>query len=378
MEKLHQLGLLFLNFGILNIVLSLIFSLISFTGKRYISSPHSKSRLFFLSLVAPLAISALTIFTSFAPPLFIKIPGKAMFCLNVPYCYIFSFVSPELPLFDGLLITAVGLALIPVIYLIVSIRYCITAYIYINKLANPSLIHPSSSLIKGDSGGLKLKVLKDFEDIYRIKVKVIDTQYILSFIWGYISNIIIISAGVIESLSIEELKCLLAHEISHFKRRDNLLKGLLLLCRNSLFIFPHVYYIFRWWREEIELIGDETAALITGRPLDVASALLKMRVSSFQENPPVPPFIKGGISDSPFAIGFSLNQTSSLLTGRVERLVAINDGKIRPGKERWHIIPSETGLLAGIALLFPICFIAISEFNPLLVHCFLEKLLLLF
>ena len=369
MEKLHQVGLLFLNFGILNIVLSLIFFLISLIGKRYISSPHSKSRLFFLSLVAPSALSALTILTSFAPPLFIKIPGKAMFCLNVPYCYIFSFVSPEIPLFDGFLITAVGLSLIPVIYLIVSARSCIKAYTSINKLANLSSIPLSPSLIKGDSGGLKLKVLKDFEYIYMVKIKVIDTPYLLSFIWGYISNILIISTGVIEALSIEELRCLLAHEISHYKRRDNLLKGLLLLCRNSLFIFPHVYYIFRWWREEIELIGDETAALITGRPLDVASALLKLRVPFYTD-------ITRNLA--PFAIGFAISQDDNLFTDRVERLVAINDGKIQPGKERWHIIPSETGLLAGIALLFPICFIAISEFNPLLVHCFLEKLLSLF
>ena len=116
-----------------------------------------------------------------------------------------------------------------------------------------------------------------------INIKVIDTPLMISFVWGYMSNFIVISTGVLKSLSPDELKCLFAHEISHYRRRDNVLKGILLLCRNTLFIFPHIHYLFRWWKEAIELIGDEAAVLSTGKPLDVASAILKMQNKSASE-----------------------------------------------------------------------------------------------
>src|SRR4030066_250657 len=193
MEKLHYIGLLFLNFTILNIFLSLLFFLISYVTRKFVSSVYIKSRVFFISLMVPPVVSAFTLVTSFIPPVFVKPHDGHMPCLNEPYCYIFSFI-PEFPMF--------------------------------------------------------------------------------SFVWGYLSNIVVISAGALKTLSPDELACLLAHETSHYKRRDNILKGLLLICRNTLIVFPHVHYLFRWWREEIELIGDEAAVLRTGRPMDVASALL--------------------------------------------------------------------------------------------------------
>lgn len=390
MEKLHHIGLLSLNFAVLNILLSLIFFLISIAGKRLLTSPLLKSRLFFASLITPPALSMFTILTSFVPPIFIKIPGKSMFCLNDPYCYIFSFVSPEIPFFDWLLILAAVLVLLPVIYSLIGIRNYFKIYANIDGITNPSLIPPrpplegvgtNSPLVKEDSGGLArhpiisksvLKELKELEDVYKIRVKVIDTPYMISFLWGYISNILVISTGVLNRLSKDELRCLLAHEISHYKRRENILKGILLLCRNSLFITPHVYSIFRWWREEIEKVGDEKAAIITGRPLDVASAILKMMVSSSHGNPP---FNKDGMKylDS-YAIGFSITRSNHLLTDRIERLVAINDCVIRPGGGQ-SIIPSETGLLIGMTSIFSISFIAIYELNPLLIHCYIERLL---
>ena len=69
-----------------------------------------------------------------------------------------------------------------------------------------------------------------------------------------------------------------------------------------------------------------------------------------------------------------MDPDDQLFTDRVERLIAISDGRIRPENNRWSIIPSEIGLLAGIVSMFPLSFIVISRLNPLLVHCYLEKL----
>lgn len=410
MEKLHYLGLLFLNFVVLNALLSFISFLLSIAGKRFLASPLSKRRLFFVSLVAPPALSALTIFTSFIPPLFVKIPGRTMFCVNEPYCYIFSIISPEIPLFHALLLTSLGLVLIPVIYAGAGIRSYRRICAEIDKLS--ACFNPASkagqdcpAYRNGGKAGVEnpaypdrrgfrsaaltagltppenvvinegaWEELRTFERVHNLRVKIIDTPDRISLLWGYFSNTLILSIGVLQTLSIEELQCLLAHELSHYRRRDNILKGILLLCRNSLFPFPHVYYLFRWWREEIELTGDEQAAVTTGRPLDVASALIKM-MNPAAENPS--PLKKGGLDLGPYAIGFSLQKESNLLSDRVERLVAIHDRRIKVGHGRPSILPSETGLLISMASLFPLFFIAIYELNPLLVHCYLENLLTL-
>ena len=187
----------------------------------------------------------------------------------------------------------------------------------------------------------------------------------ISFVWGYISNFIVISTGTLKSLSPDELKCLFAHEISHYRRRDNVLKGILLLCRNTLFIFPHIHYIFRWWKETIELIGDEAAVLSTGKPLDVASAILKMQNKSASER---------DWNIEQFATGFSATAHTETLTKRVERLVAINDSKLVPGNARCSFIPSETGIVTVLIVMFPILFAVVYEIDPLMLHCYLEKI----
>ena len=121
MEKLHYIGLLFLNFTILNIFLSLLFFLISYVTQKIVSSLYIKSRLFFTSIVAPPVFALFTVVTSFIPPVFVKLHDGPMPCLNAPYCYIFSFI-PDFPLFKVALIAAVILVLMSALYSIVSLR----------------------------------------------------------------------------------------------------------------------------------------------------------------------------------------------------------------------------------------------------------------
>jgi len=350
MEKLYYTGLLFLNFAVLNIILSIILFIISLVGKRVLSSPYIKSRLFFISLAAPPVVAAFTVVTSFIPPFFVKLHDGPMLCVNEPYCYIFSLI-PEFPMFSGAVIAAVVLVLLSILYSIVSFGAYFRMGTVINRL--PALSY--------DNGMSRDRVL----GTGGLRVKVIDTPLMISFVWGYISNFIVISTGTLKSLSPDELKCLFAHEISHYRRRDNVLKGILLLCRNTLFIFPHIHYIFRWWKETIELIGDEAAVLSTGKPLDVASAILKMQNKSASER---------DWNIEQFATGFSATAHTETLTKRVERLVAINDSKLVPGNARCSFIPSETGIVTVLIVMFPILFAVVYEIDPLMLHCYLEKI----
>lgn len=387
MEKLYYISLLFLNFAILNILLSFIFFLLSLAGKFLIFSPHIKSRLFFFSLLAPPVMSGFMIMSSFAPPFFIKIPGKAMFCLNEPYCYIFSFIPTETPLFNGILLSAMLLVLFPLLYAVAGMRNYITAGKTINSQGNINenefgqatcLIykhlseyaqhsHLTNNHFIGQASSLtNLKVLKEFVNTRKIKIRIIDSPHMISFLWGYIVNTLVISSGVIKTLTTDELKGLLSHELSHYKRRDNILKGLLLICRNSLYIFPQVHYIFNWWKEEIELISDEWAAQFTGRPLEIASALLKMKKHAPHDI---------GLNLISHTSGFSTSNSNYMFTRRIERLLTINDSMERSEIKKARSVLSETGLLAGIVLLFPTLFMAIYELDPLLVHCYIERIL---
>lgn len=342
MEKLYYTGLLFLNFAVLNIILSLILFIISLVGKRVLSSPYIKSRLFFISLAAPPVVAAFTVVTSFIPPFFVKLHDGPMLCVNEPYCYIFSLI-PEFPMFNGAVIAAIVLVLLSALYSIVSLGSYFRMRRVISKLPElPPPFFMSSP-----------------------QIKIIDTPLMISFVWGYMSNFIVISTGVLKSLSPDELRCLFAHEISHYRRRDNVLKGILLLCRNTLFIFPHIHYIFRWWREAIELIGDEAAVLSTGKPLEVASAILKMQNKSASER---------DWNIEQFATGFSATAHTETLTKRVERLVAINDSKLVPGNARCSFIPSETGIVAVLMVMLPLLFAVVYEIDPLMLHCYLERI----
>ncbi len=364
MEKLYYTGLLFLNFAVLNIILSIILFIISLVGKRVLSSPYIKSRLFFISLAAPPVVAAFTVVTSFIPPFFVKLHDGPMLCVNEPYCYIFSLI-PEFPMFNGAVIAAIVLVLLSILYSIVSLGSYFRMRRVISKLPelsseNPNLT-PSTSL----RTGLPLSLREREFGMSGLNIKVIDTPLMISFVCGYISNFIVISTGALKSLSPDELRCLFAHEISHYRRRDNVLKGILLLCRNTLFIFPHIHYLFRWWSEEIELIGDEAAVLSTGKPLEVASAILKMQNKSASER---------DWNIEQFATGFSATSNTETLTKRVERLVAINDSKLVPGNARCSFIPSETGIFAVLIVMFPILFAVVYEIDPLMLHCYLEKI----
>ena len=356
MERLHYIGLLLLNFTILNIFLSLLFFLISYITRKFASSVYIKSRVFFISLMVPPVVSAFTLITSFIPPVFVKPLDGHMPCLNEPYCYIFSFI-PEFPMFKAVLTAAVILVLISSVYSIILLGAYFRMRRVISELPELSLENPIPTL----SLPLKGRVL----GLEKLQVKIIDTPLMFSFVWGYLSNIVVISAGALKALSPDELACLLAHETSHYKRRDNILKGLLLICRNTLIVFPHVHYLFRWWREEIELIGDEAAVLRTGRPMDVASAILKMQMASDTD-------ISWNIDK--FAAGFNTPVNANVLTRRIERLVAIHDSRITPVNVRLSLIPSEIGMITGLAFLFPMLSGMIYEIDPLMLHCYLEKL----
>ena len=110
-----------------------------------------------------------------------------------------------------------------------------------------------------------------------IDVGLVTSRYPLSFVWGYLRSKLVMSTGLLNALSAEELAALLEHEAAHHKRRDNLSKWLLSVCRYLSPVFPLNGLLYRWWGEQVEMVCDEVAARQTSAPVEVAGALVRLR-----------------------------------------------------------------------------------------------------
>lgn len=80
-------------------------------------------------------------------------------------------------------------------------------------------------------------------------------------------------AGRLDDL---ELEGVLAHELAHVRRRDNLVAMALGVVRDVAFFVPGGRWALRQLHTERELAADQTATTVTGRPGALASGLLKV------------------------------------------------------------------------------------------------------
>ncbi|MFQ5980045.1 MAG: M56 family metallopeptidase [Candidatus Heimdallarchaeota archaeon] len=89
-------------------------------------------------------------------------------------------------------------------------------------------------------------------------------------------DVLIITTGLMELLTMEELETAIAHECAHIRSLDTVFLPFLRTISSLLFFDP----ILRLVRSKIvcsrEFLADKTAAYETGRPLDLARSLLKM------------------------------------------------------------------------------------------------------
>jgi Zn-dependent protease with chaperone function len=91
---------------------------------------------------------------------------------------------------------------------------------------------------------------------------------------------IILSTGLLKTLDEEELEAVLAHEMAHVDRRDNSLGWLLFGLRLVSFYNPVALFTFHQISHDVERMCDSDAAEITGKPLALGSALIKVFRSS--------------------------------------------------------------------------------------------------
>lgn len=86
---------------------------------------------------------------------------------------------------------------------------------------------------------------------------------------------IILSERLLGILDEEELEAVLAHEVAHIARRDNLFKWIILVFGSLFAYFPTSLIIPRWLEEERERLCDDFTISLIGNPLAFADALVK-------------------------------------------------------------------------------------------------------
>jgi beta-lactamase regulating signal transducer with metallopeptidase domain len=103
---------------------------------------------------------------------------------------------------------------------------------------------------------------------------------------GVRDPMLVLDARLLDALDEAELEGVLAHELAHIARRDNLLAWLVAFARDVVFFVPGATSAVRALHREREAAADQDAVAVTGRPAALASGLLRaLELSGPQRRP---------------------------------------------------------------------------------------------
>ncbi|WP_418790628.1 M56 family metallopeptidase [Phosphitispora sp. TUW77] len=130
-----------------------------------------------------------------------------------------------------------------------------------------------------------------------------------AFTVGYRSPLLVLSEGLLNGLDEDELETVMAHELGHIVRGDSILNRLLFFLKDIMFFVPLVRIIYRNYSAEKEKASDDFAVRLTGKPMALAQALIKVwKMSSHNIIDELLPYIR-------------LTDNGRVLENRVERLI---------------------------------------------------------
>ena len=191
---------------------------------------------------------------------------------------------------------------------------------------------------------------------YGFKVGLVMSDYPFSFVWGFTRSKLIVSTGLLRTLNESELIGLLEHEAAHHERRDNLIKLTLSFCTYASLAFVLTRRLLTWRGLEVERLCDEVAVSRTKAPLDIASALVKLRRRT---------------SPTPVTASSFIAEDISSFHSRVSRLIdsegdktSITSGSVSPRQ-----------IAIGFSLLFAGSLFISTYFFPLAFHRTVESLI---
>ncbi len=138
---------------------------------------------------------------------------------------------------------------------------------------------------------------------------------------------IVLSTGLLATLSAAEIQAVVSHEWGHVRRRDPLRLLLLRWCSQTLWFLPIVRAMARDSARAMEEAADDLAVGLTGQPLELAAVLVKMAQAQV----------------APARSAIAAHAEDCVVTERVERLLAVASPRPRP-PQAWAWVTS--GLVA--------------------------------
>jgi Zn-dependent protease with chaperone function len=207
----------------------------------------------------------------------------------------------------------------------------------------------------------RIRQVEDACGRYGLSIGLVVSSYPFSFVWGYFRSKLIVSTGLLNALTSEELAALLEHEAAHHNRRDNLSKWMLTICRYLSPAFPLTGLLYRWWSEQVEMVCDEVAARRTNNPVEVAGALVRLTRLTL-----------GIPHRSPLTESSFFSQDEPTLERRVERVLSLGGTQIIEPVTMSRSWMKATMLCGAVFVLTLATLFAIS---PLAIHRLVELLL---
>ena len=128
-------------------------------------------------------------------------------------------------------------------------------------------------------------IIDNFTDKIKLKTPVISLThrgYFSPFVAGIKNYTIVLSPTLIEKLTWNEKETLIQHELSHIKRKDNLIGWIALILRDFLFFNPFAYIAYNLIRSEQEKDSDKLVVKYSGKPTkeiskNILNIILKMK-----------------------------------------------------------------------------------------------------
>lgn len=347
------------NFILINTVLSLLTFLVVYLIKISKICKNQKPN-FFTSLYAsaiiiPPLFSTWIVISAFLPQIYLSANQWSQeHYLDHSLHLLNAWTFPLDPTFAYL-------ALVFLIISLLTANYILTkAYLTVSKIVG--LLEVSAKPVDST----QINQTKAICEQYRLDVGLVTSDYPFSFVWGYWKAKLVISTGLLNLLTSSELSGLLQHEVAHHQRRDNLSKWILTLCRYSSPLFPLMGLVYRWWNEQVEILCDEIAAKRTNSPVDIASALVKLkRVANS----------RGAWFVQPTESAF-FGEDNSNFEKRVERVLSITESSLDSSVN--HLNKPLDKPLTIIGFSYILLLVLLFSIDPLAVHHMLETFLMIF
>lgn len=173
-------------------------------------------------------------------------------------------------------------------------------------------------------------------ELSSLALRVLISPHPLAFTVGLLRPQIVLSYGMISSLTQEELRAALFHELSHVRSRDPLRLAVARFLADALWFLPVARSLTQDFVDVVEEGADDWAVGATRQPVDLASALVKTAKAGMAWSIPLASSLAGNLS----------------VQERVERLLGMRMGRQSAATiGRWLVSGLITLLLLVLVML---------------------------